>query len=506
MVVYLEQNADKMKKTYLLLPVFLLFSCCLFAQNWWPVKAGETYHYRLPDSTYITHSIRVDSVKAQGSDSVFYLNRIVSWHNISGETLALYKQGQFLGQTMTKKPDGRLIFEAQNFIFDTSIVVYPNANLGDSWLAVLDGNITATVSSVAVSVVLGIQDSIKTIQFSNGAEWVISRQHGIISIPDFNTGNAQATLSGLEIQGLGDRLYKLGDFFDFNVGDVFEYASDSETFTGSTGTITKITILEKQIASPDTFQYLVDRRRKIEQSGLFNGISYSHDSDKLTFYKKDFKNITAYNRQIITPFSNPERYSFTTHFGAGIQMGNQFPASDTPEMCSALRIPDDPNHLAFYVDDALDCGLGDNSGIYFYYEEFRPHLGQVEYCRSEIDYIFCEWLTGAVIQGDTLYGSVKPDWFFTQTKEPKTISQPLKIYPNPAADLAIIEVGTPIGSATIQILGPEGKLIRTIQIETQDNTVKLDLADLPTGVYFVLLQSETEIRRGKLLISSLRRP
>ena len=43
--------------------LFLLFPGGLLAQNWMPISPGETYHYRLHDSSYITHTLYVDSLK-----------------------------------------------------------------------------------------------------------------------------------------------------------------------------------------------------------------------------------------------------------------------------------------------------------------------------------------------------------------------------------------------------------------------------------------------------------
>ncbi len=464
-----------------------------------PVVPGETYHYRLQDSAHITHTVRVDSSKTVGGDSVFYLNRVLAWPEIGGEHIALYKQGQFLGKTMTQKPDGRLVFEAENFIFDTSIVVISTAQLGASWLAVVDGNVTASVTSIVEGEVLGISDSLKTIQFSNGAEWVLSKNHGLLSIPDFNAGNAIATLSGLESQGLGDRLYRFEDFFDFNVGDVFEYRTDSETFTGSTGSWIKFTFLEKQIASSDTFQYLVERWSKTEQSGLFNGITYAHEFPKIQFFRRDFKNAESYNRQIIIPFSNPERFSFANHFDQGIYLGNRFYASDVSVFCSALSIPEDPNNPSFFIDDALDC---DNAGVHFYYEEFRPKLGRVGYSVSMLDDQYSQWLRGAVIQGDTFWGSVTPDWYFTETSEPKALAASLKIYPNPATDLATLDIGRPLGSAIVQIFRPDNQLVRSLEINQADSNVQVDLSGLSTGIYFVVLRSENAIWQARLLKSA----
>lgn len=224
-----KRNTMKKNLSFLLLLVPSIF----FAQNWMPVVPGETYNYRLQDSAYITQTIRVDSMKKVGNDSVFYLNRVLQWFVFPGDpilgidTLAIgfQNQGQFLGQTMTKTPNGDLVFHAENVFFDTTFIIRPFANVGETWLAVPDENITATIVSVTQGDVLGEPDSLKTIQFDNGATWVLSKQHGLVQCPDFYTNNLRANLSGLEAKGLGDRLYRFDDFFDFNVGDVLEYSS-----------------------------------------------------------------------------------------------------------------------------------------------------------------------------------------------------------------------------------------------------------------------------------------
>ncbi|MBL7806433.1 MAG: hypothetical protein JNN28_01370, partial [Saprospiraceae bacterium] len=60
----------------LLLPLLCL-PFWAFSQNWLPVVPGETQHYRLPDSNHITHSLRIDSTKQSGNNTIYYLNRII---------------------------------------------------------------------------------------------------------------------------------------------------------------------------------------------------------------------------------------------------------------------------------------------------------------------------------------------------------------------------------------------------------------------------------------------
>jgi hypothetical protein len=284
-LVFLKQNIKTMKLTNLL---FLLFPCGLFAQNWMPVAPNETYHYRLADSAYITHSIRVDSSKIVGADVVYYLNRVLKYEGPVGDQIAFYKQGQFLGKTMTQKPDGSLVFESGNIFFDTSIVIFPQANLGETWLAVAEDNITASVISIQEGEVVGIQDSLKIIQFSNGAQWVLSKNYGLLSAPDFNQGNLTATLSGLEDQELGDRLYRFEDFFEYSVGDVFESQSYFSGQFGWSDTRIKTRILEKTIL-PEGFQYLVEKKQKTVTGGLSSGTTLSISNEPMLYLRQSYK-------------------------------------------------------------------------------------------------------------------------------------------------------------------------------------------------------------------------
>lgn len=493
----------------------LLFFCLLaplslFAQHWMPIVAGEIYHYRLPDSAFATHTIRVDSVKYIGGDSVFYLNRVLRWHEFPDDwffptdtfLVPFRHQGQFLGKTMTKTANGDLIFHTENFLFDTTFIIRPSAQIGESWQAVPGENITATVISVVQGEVLGEPDSLKTIQFDNGAEWVISQNHGLVQCPDFYNNDLPVNLSGLETKGLGDQLHRFEDFFDFNVGDVLEYHASYIGISGSEDSQIKLTIFEKT-ASADTFRYRAQRLMKSKLIGLNNGTWYKQDTISVQYSRTQYAKLGSYNGQIVPlgdlVYFTPGDYSSSSLFEQGIRFGRRFAPFGPSVFCSVLNVPYDPNDILFLIDDALTCGPGGIWGWSNYFEEFRPSLGRVEIFKAVIDNTYQEQLTGAIIQGDTIWGSISPDWIFTAVKNLNVEKNGLKIFPNPVVDFAWLEIPAAAEKPhLIQVFGADGRLLKTVEAVVQNEKARIGLSGLPDGFLLVVVHGENNIWRGKL--------
>lgn len=496
--VFLGAKQNAMKKYLLPLPLLLLLPCRLPAQNWMPLVNGETYHYRLDDSAHITHSIRIDSVRKSGNDSVFFLNRIIQWYDLPDAPVALRNQGQFLGKTMTKMPDGDLVFQSENFFFDTIFIIRPWASTGESWLAVPGQNITASVLSMSEGMVLGESDSLKTIEFSNGAVWLLSKNHGIVSCPDFNSGNLYAHLSGLETKGAGDRLYRLSDFFDFNIGDQLEYYSEYQGILGTETVHSKHTILQKFVGT-DTLSFQIRVLRKVSIAGFDPAIYYRDDTVSRQYTRSEYVRVLACNRQLVS-LSNDiffqGEFSLARHFEYGIQIGNGGVPFAQAEHCPVLKIPDDPSDPLFSIDDALSCSPGAMWGNNTFFEEFRPKLGRVRLAASVLDNSIFEQLTGAYVMGDTLWGVLSPDWAFTSAHSARELAGDLICYPNPATENTWVRVPDTQESAyTIRIFSATGHMVRTMDCSGQDETLKVDLSNLPTGAYFLTAQSHKGIWR-----------
>lgn len=483
-----------------LLPLLLLLPCWLTAQNWMPVTSGEIFHYRFDDSAYITHTIRVDSVRKIGSDSVFFLNRVLQWYELpfNAPSLALRNQGQFLGKTMTKTPYGELIFQTGNFVFDTTFVIRPWAAAGESWQAVPGENITASVVSMSEGIVLGETDSLKTIEFSNGAVWLLSKKHGLVRCPDFNKGGLYAQLSGLETKGAGDRLYRLSDFFDFNTGDQLEYYTEYLGLLGTETVHSKHTILQK-FAGADTLSFQIRVLRKVSIDGFAPAVYYRDDTVSRQYTRSEYVRVLACNQQLVSLPNDiffQGEFSWARHFEHGIQIGNAGIPFAQPAHCPVLKIPDDPSDPLFSIDDALACNPGAMWGNNTFFEEFRPKLGRVRLAASVLDNGIFEQLTGAYVMGDTLWGVLSPDWAFTSTHSTRDDAGDLICYPNPATENIWVRVpDTQESACIIRIFSAAGHLVRTMECSGQDETLKVDLSNLPTGAYFLTAQSQKGIWR-----------
>jgi hypothetical protein len=117
-----------MKKIYTTLLALVFVACHLAAQNWSPLTVGETHHFRLKDSTHITHTVRIDSsLTLPNGNTIFFLNRVLRRWDAVDSTYAWVNQGQFLGQTATRRADGHWVFEASNLFF--SDTTFPSSRL-----------------------------------------------------------------------------------------------------------------------------------------------------------------------------------------------------------------------------------------------------------------------------------------------------------------------------------------------------------------------------------------
>lgn len=89
-----------------------------------------------------------------------------------------------------------------------------------------------------------------------------------------------------------------------------------------------------------------------------------------------------------------------------------------------------------------------------------------------------------------VYEYVEPSSF-----QERRYSQPM-ISPNPVKDLLTIQVSYP-GSSTVDIHSCCGQLI--YRKESNLKTIQLDLSSYDDGIYFITIQSEGEVKTGKII-------
>jgi plastocyanin len=95
---------------------------------------------------------------------------------------------------------------------------------------------------------------------------------------------------------------------------------------------------------------------------------------------------------------------------------------------------------------------------------------------------------------NTQFGGIVVNAVSVEEPEPTIFS----IYPNPATDFVVIEKDNTLNS-DIRLLDITGKTIRT-ELNIQTPTFRMDLRELPNGIYFVEVNQKGDITRKKLMI------
>jgi len=185
--------------------------------------------------------------------------------------------------------------------------------------------------------------------------------------------------------------------------------------------------------------------------------------------------------------------TYATISETGILMGNPNPVGIVSiDTCSVYRVPEDPNHWLYHIEGGIIC-----NPVYHYYEVFRPGIGRTLYSYSLIDYFYTERMIGAVMQGDTVYGQISPDWVFTQTNFP-SINATLQPEPNPTTSTTSFPLPEGWKDGEILVHHLTRSVVNRQKVEQSDR-ISLDLGDLPNGIYLIKYQSKQGILTGKVL-------
>src|SRR5690606_32229815 len=217
--------------------LFLAGSASVFAQNYQPFRQNLTYHYIAQDSIY---SMRIDSAKVVNGDSVFVFNPIARKGGPSITNCpppgrlyleyAVHPNNQF-GAQMRKMANGDYIFrtyQGGEFLLKT------NAAIGQSWSAISNPAVTATLASRTFEVVKNtVSDSVLTFTLSDGKTIKLTKNYGFLKAPNlsqyFDTYFKPRELEfyALPEKGLGNAISSPFAIFDFQPGDKFGYHKQS---------------------------------------------------------------------------------------------------------------------------------------------------------------------------------------------------------------------------------------------------------------------------------------
>ncbi|HNW70145.1 MAG TPA: T9SS type A sorting domain-containing protein [Bacteroidales bacterium] len=86
--------------------------------------------------------------------------------------------------------------------------------------------------------------------------------------------------------------------------------------------------------------------------------------------------------------------------------------------------------------------------------------------------------------------------------EAEDLSDYLNIYPNPVSEMLNINLfSNEVQTVTIELMDMQGKLIesRTEQAYTGQNSFKLDMQGMTSGIYFIRMSTKSGIYNNKII-------
>ena len=481
-------------KTKLLITLSIL-SLSLFSQNWSLINSNYTYNYAV-DEVYEL-SIYAESISLNGSDTTFFINKIVvNCDTCSGEGYGalLRNQPTFFQKEVTKKVNKYIFSDSLSF----SILSHAESN--DTWIFDTLNNINAEVVSKTYESVFGISDSIKYIRLSNNDSIIISKNYGIIrfDVPD----TSSYLLIGIEkpTENLGYIVPKFHDFFNFNIGDVYQYRNQQCCSNGGGNWEYRIkyTILSKEV-NGDTIKYIRQKDfagYSVFHCSWFSPIDsfYNYTTDTVIFIDSVLHftnnlNYELYSELFPVPYVSSDDTIYYESTEVSIENGittKQFRINPTGIEPYYFYLPENPDILLIdenRIKKIYKTGLG------LTYQ----HFGWFEADSFEE-------LIGYVKNGDTT-GIVYGDDVYLQTKEIKGLGNEFIIYPNPAKEYITVKFNNTERKqiSDIFIYNVSGKIVKRISVNK--NAVKINTNTLKSGVYFVNIITKDGIsQRRKLII------
>ncbi len=495
-----------MKHTLLIL--FVCLSKLAVAQNWAPVNTSDIYNYQLDTASAISHSLWVDSVGFDGVDSIYYPNRIVK--HISN-SLALKNQPQFLNKQVTVQANGLFLYQEPSVIS-----YYSQANVSDSYTYDSTNNITATVLSADTAMVLGNLDSIKIIALSSGDTIIASKEHGFVQYPMEYGSGKYYRLVGIEGgRNLGEHVPKFNDFFDYSVGDTFWYYTFSSSWNGYYGADyfeeKKAYVIDTLYRIGDTIFYsfpgvnnysvkynldlptndvngFPNSLRELPNANIANN-NYDYH---LLWYNAPFPynyydNILAMPECDYQP-NDPTIYfcSYTPLALAGGFNGKRYNFS----YCGNTAMRDTLNYRRYYYANNEMGGSVENNRI------FLERIGVTEVTLAGFESFGICRMYAYRLAGDstiTILNQYLND-LIIGIDEPAQAN--FKLLGNPVSNSINLELET-TEVHTLTLYNLNGQQLLQQQTETQ--TIRMDVAHLPQGVYLLEVRNKQGVTRQRVV-------
>lgn len=453
-----------MKQLWFLL---LLLTLSGNSQNWNVFNKNYRYNYKFNNSPLISNVLFADTVKQTGADTAYIMNNIGV---VTGSILTT-NQPQFLEKKIIKLANGNVLLQTTN-----ALTIVPTCTLNQTWLFDAINNYSASCVGTSTETVFSIVDSIKTILINNTDSMKLSKNFGLIQYPKLYAQNSYYRLAGIEdgtkydtVSLFGERVPNAWDFYDYKIGQGL-CTNYSYMYGGAPliqgCSITQAVVVSKTIT---TSGYSYNMNKKT--------ITTNYSSSCNPYTNNPFVN-TIVNYLALTSKTLTENRMYP-----GMVMGDlMYPGlvsfvGSSQTITSKVKGPTTFSG-SFIINNtyAATYTLTNMGGRYLSYRvgvglEFEYNTG-FEMLQS--------YSTGC----GTLNIGVG---------ENNRSTNPINIYPNPANSSITI----PVDNCKLFIYDIFGK---AILVETIENKRSLDVSDIPNGIYFIEIQTDSGKHSQKLII------
>lgn len=510
-------------KLKLLVFCLSLLSSFLSAQDWSPVNLTDKYNYRLDNDAIITQTIWQTNYSTNGTDSTFQLNRTFcdSCVTIGGDSFyAQQNLPRFFGASFSKTATGIC-----NFRNPGSKTVKLYAQLNDTWLFDTTNNVTAQVIFCGTGNVLGNIDSVKTILLSTNDTVQLSKNYGITIWPNGYAQNSYYRLQGIHGRNIGVLVPRMTDYFDFNIGDMFEYESTNQACSGGSTiyhVIRKYTITSANV-NGDTISYHASGIAREEYTTYnpwppYSGVNYYPVSYDIYVIDSVGHLGNLFNGEM----TGSEGRAMVWVCNTGDYIGSSVFLNQNVSLLAGTRL---------FVDsigvEAIGLGIYDDisyqdlTAIQFDYYQSIPQstdtltpnnplygptnlavlkkgLGQVAgFWDMNFEGNYYEHLS-AYRKGNDTVGVFTPDDILLADPQLENSLISINAYPNPTS--GAINIQLPVGTnADISIRDPQGRIVKTFG--KQSGQITLQAGDLADGIYLLDVRSSLGNAQQKIVIS-----
>jgi hypothetical protein len=535
-----------MKKLITSLILISLLQLSISAQNWAPFTADEKFHYTTTGDETISHTIHVDSVHVGDASTFYHMNRVIAscdtceavnygledWQCPDNACLNLRGQSQFLQQVVVKSPGGMWTFMGEN-----DFVLMPDNQFGQSWQ--FDDENSASVVGVGEELVLGQIDSTKHIWVDDGRFFILSKNHGLLRYQDPSSEDLDFELVGIQGRNLGVLIPEFFEIFDFEVGDVLQYKSESygEGNFQHTTRLIKRTITQVEVDDDEVTVYYDEVNQQMTEHwgppedwtppttsyAQFSNFSFftlpffeflSNDAREESVVNfSSFSDSLAYIDEQPSYFEvilSEENSRMTKTYGSFIPMNTASLSEIETDVVGSMLIFIEEYSPVLFQEEVYSSYFGGDMPLYEFgwghdvYQgpigfSFTEGLGMTSYSwAGDLGSSMAIWLTGYIHQGDTI-GTVDTDSFILSTEE-HAETNVLHLYPNPVQGRIYFNLEHDHVLKSMEILDMGGRVVLSKTGERNASQFNsMSTTGLSAGLYLLRLRTDEGQFLGRFL-------